>query len=791
MLDADRMIEGVRRRLATRLGDRLAPLPRDRELIPLAVNRSPYFCSGCPHNHSTRVPEGAMVCAGIGCHTMALLVDDDRIGDIVGVTAMGNEGAAWIGMSEFVDTEHLFQNLGDGTYFHSGQLAIQAAVAAGVNVTYKILFNGTVAMTGGQDPQGGVAIPQVVQMLEAYGVAQILITTDDVARYHHIDLPSDVDVWDRSRLIEAQERLAAIPGVTVLIHDQPCAAETRRKRKRGLVTTPQMRVAINQRICEGCGDCGRASSCLSVEPVDTPFGRKTQINQHTCNLDYSCLDGDCPSFMTVTPSRRGGGLFRKLARRRRRTATTAAEAAKRLPPPPTMPTADSWSIRMAGVGGTGVVTAAQIIGTAAMLSGRKVRGLDQTGLSQKAGPVISDLRMTAGTDPTETAPPSNHLGDQQADAIIGFDQLVASSARALEAAAPGRTIVVGSSSESPTGAMIIDPEIEPPDADSLADTIAATSAGPGHWFDAARLADVLTGSAVGANIMVVGAAVQTGAIPVAPEFVEEAIRLNGVAVDANLAAFRWGRAVIADPATVHAVAEDTQGSSVNELPAELAGAVQHLVSTIGADDGLAATITRYAADLVGYQDAAYSRAYVSDLTAIAEREASVRSGSTVLTAATAESLYQLMAYKDEYEVARLMLSDDGLASIADDFDEPVRGKWRLHPPILKSMGLKRKIAIPTWTAPAFRLLARGKRFRGSKLDVFGRARVRRIERQLIDEYRHALGAIATNLGPENFEVSVELARLPQAVRGYEDLKLVRAEEYRERSAALLMTLEQR
>ncbi|MEE9414055.1 MAG: indolepyruvate ferredoxin oxidoreductase family protein, partial [Acidimicrobiales bacterium] len=389
-LDADAMLDGLRQRLAVRLESQLAvlaPKPAERELIALTVNRTPYFCSGCPHNWGTKVPDDALVGAGTGCHGMTLLMDPERVGDGIGITAMGNEGAQWIGMEPFVAAEHLFQNYGDGTFFHSAQLALQYCIGAGKNITFKILYNGTVAMTGGQDATFSVAVPELVTILLAQGVAKVAITTEDVDRYKRVDLPNEVEVHDRTEIVAVQEDLGNIPGVTVLIHDQFCAAELRRARRRSKLKMPTRRVVINHRICEGCGDCGDVSNCLSVQPVATLLGRKTTIDQASCNFDYSCIEGDCPAFMTVeSPNPRT---------RRPEDGTSVGEA---VPEPSSNERLEARSgryvkIRMAGIGGTGVVTVAQILATAAMLDGWDVTGLDQTGLSQKAGPVISDITL--------------------------------------------------------------------------------------------------------------------------------------------------------------------------------------------------------------------------------------------------------------------------------------------------------------------------------------------------------------------------------------------------------------
>ena len=431
-LHADDILPMLRTVLVERLGDRLRPERAARERIPLTVGRTPYFCSGCPHNRSTVVDDGTLVGAGIGCHTMILLGGEPRYGDIGGLTCMGNEGAQWIGMAPFVDTEHMVQNLGDGTFFHSGQLAITAAIAARANITYKLLWNGTVAMTGGQDPAGQIELDRVCVQLLAQGVKRIIITSEDPSRARARRLPPDVDTWDRTRLEEAQHELAAIEGVTVLIHDQRCAAELRRDRKRGRVAPPRTRTVINHRICEGCGHCAVVSNCLSVQPFETPFGRKTTIEQHSCNLDLSCMEGDCPAFISITS---------RPPRWWRRAGATTPGGGSLLSvpegiPEPSSRLADDVSVHITGIGGTGVVTVSQLIGTAAMLEGADVQGLDQIGLSQKAGPVVSDVRIAHGARAG-----SSRVGAGQADLLLAFDLLVASSWTGLDATDPPRTSV--------------------------------------------------------------------------------------------------------------------------------------------------------------------------------------------------------------------------------------------------------------------------------------------------------------------------------------------------------------
>ncbi len=784
-LDADGIVPILRRRLEGRLGDRLVPERKERTKIPIAlgVERTPFFCSGCPHNRSTEVPDGSVVGAGIGCHTMTLLMDPDRVGDIAGLTCMGNEGTQWIGMSDFVETPHLIQNLGDGTYFHSGQLAVRAAIAADVNITYKILYNGTVAMTGGQDPQGQQGIAQIARTLLVDGAAKVLITSDDPARTKALDLPRDVEVWDRSRLLEAQEHLAAVPGVTVLIHDQACAAEARRARKRGLVETPPQRIVINHRICEGCGDCGEVSNCLSVQPIETEFGRKTTIDQTTCNLDYSCLEGDCPSFMTVTTTEptRLGTLARKLTSRLVTSGsdtnmTTTAGSDTHVASPPATPDpvvlvdTDDFAMRITGIGGTGVVTVAQVIGTAAMLDGFDVRGLDQIGLSQKAGPVVSDVRLSKN-GPSFT----NRLGESQADLLLAFDQLVAASAKGRATSLEDHTIVVGSTSVTPTGSMITSPELPMPSTDDLAARIGERSGAAHHWADAQAVTTDLFGNATTANIFVVGMAVQAGALPIAPAQLEEAIRLNGVAIDANLAAFRWGRAQVADPGAV----ARARGLDRHVAPPTSEQFTDRL-DLITQDPTLRARLDRLAGELVEWGDESTAAEWFDQLDQLASKERVIEPESGALLAAAAEGLFKLTAYKDEYEVARLMLEPEATAS-AHELAAEAGGTvaWKLHPPMLRALGMDSKITIGTWATPAIRALAKAKSVRGTAADVFGRADVRVVERALPAEY---LREIHRALKAGSLTAAVEIAEAADLVRGYEDIKLANVERFRQRIA---------
>ncbi len=782
-LDADTIVPVLRARLEGRLKDRLISAKPERTRIPLAlsVERTPAFCSGCPHNRSTEVPDGSLVGAGIGCHTMTLLMDEDRVGDIAGLTCMGNEGTQWIGMAPFVEHPHLIQNLGDGTYFHSGQLAIQAAIAAGVNITYKLLYNGTVAMTGGQDPVGQLPVAEVAKILLTQGAARVLVTSDDPKNSSYKSLPKSVDVWDRTRLIEAQEKLAKVPGVTVLIHDQACAAEARRARKRGQIPTPNQRVVINPRICEGCGDCGQVSNCLSVQPVDTPFGRKTEIDQTSCNFDYSCLEGDCPSFMTVTT--KSSGRLGRLLGAGRRSATsqptpdetsTAVPAAPDVPTPERLVSDEDFAMRITGIGGTGVVTVAQVIGTAAMLGGFHVRGLDQIGLSQKAGPVVSDVRLSK-TRPSFT----NRLGEGQADLLLAFDQLVAASEKGELTSSIDETHVVGSTSSTPTGSMITNPALVMPSPDELAQRIASITQPHHHWADAYGITEDLFRSTTPANLFVVGMAVQAGVLPIDPEDVEAAIALNGVAVDVNTQAFRWGRLQVVHPEVVertrelahapHVVVEEQFSERLDDL--RVSGENR-------------ATLSRFASELEAWGTTSTATEWFDILDRVAASERAV-SSSDELVMSVAAGMFKLVAYKDEYEVARLMTLDAGTEAAREIAGDAGSIAWKLHPPMLRALGITRKITIGKWATPGIKALARGKRLRGTSLDPFGRAEVRRVEQALPGEYLAAIDLVLEELTVQNLPDAIALVELADVVRGYENIKLANVETYRSSVAEAL------
>ncbi|MCM2388165.1 indolepyruvate ferredoxin oxidoreductase family protein [Streptomyces albipurpureus] len=770
-LDPDSVAEGLAIRLiahdefpSVRQWQQARRPQRARIDLPL-LTRTPYFCSGCPHNASTKPPEGSLVGAGIGCHAMVLVMDEQQTGVVSGLTQMGGEGAQWIGMSPFLERDHLLQNLGDGTFHHSGSLAVRAAVAGGINITYKLLYNSAVAMTGGQQPTGVMSVPEITRALVAEGVKRIIVTTEEPRRYRRVKLAGGAQVWHRDRLVEAQETLAKVAGVTVLIHDQECATELRRKRKRGMLPDPVQRVMINERVCEGCGDCGTKSNCLSVQPVETDFGRKTQIDQGSCNKDYSCLEGDCPSFLTIVPAP---------GHRPRIAPPLEADA---VPPPrqrTALPAGGVHTTRITGIGGSGVVTLSQILVTAATTAGRQARSLDQTGLAQKGGAVVSDIKIVDG--PVEV---TGKAAEQECDLYLGCDLLVAADSRNLTVADPARTLAVVSTSRVPTGHMVRDTSVSFPSVEQTTELIVqATLPGEAVLLDARQLASTLLGDDQFANMLLTGAAFQSGALPIPAEAIEKAIILNGVKAEANLQAFRRGRQAIADPVALDRILLDLQGAPTAANPPP---AAQELIAGVHAPSGseLARLVEVRTPDLIAYQSAAYARQYTEFVEHVRQTEAQRVPGTTRLAEAVARHLYKLMAYKDEYEVARLSLAPEVAASVRAQFGEQARISYRLHPPLLRALGMHKKITLGQWFNPILRALVLARRLRGSQFDVFGYAEVRRTERNLISEYRQSMQLILNALSQENYELAVATAKLPDGIRGYEKIKLESITQYRQ------------
>jgi indolepyruvate ferredoxin oxidoreductase len=727
------------------LAERLARLearerPAGGEVIPF--QRTPYFCSGCPHNTSTRVPDGSRALAGIGCHYLSQFMDRDT----ATFTQMGGEGVPWIGQAPFTETTHVFANIGDGTYTHSGILAIRAAVASGVNMTYKVLFNDAVAMTGGQPLDGQLTVPAVTRQLAAEGVKKIVVVTDEPDKYPPGGIfPAGVGVHHRDDLDQVQRELRELSGVTAIVYDQTCAAEKRRRRKRGRFPDPPQRVVINDLVCEGCGDCSAASNCLSVVPVETEFGRKRAIDQSSCNKDFSCLKGFCPSFVTV----HGGTL------RRRQGGDLGEDNLPPMPEPALPDIADPYGILVTGVGGTGVVTIGALIGMAAHLEGKGVTVLDMTGLAQKGGAVLSHVRIAERPEQIHAV----RIAAGNADLLLGCDLVVAAGAEALSRLRAGKSRAIVNSHETITGDFTRQPDLPFPSRDLRHAVAAAVAAGDAEFVEATRLATALLGDSIATNLFMLGYAYQQGLVPVSAAAIDRAIELNGVAVEFNRSAFRWGRRAAIDSATVEARA--APNSTVPD---------SHRLS-----ETLDETIMRRVEFLTQYQNAAYAARYAARIRRLREAEAaSMPGGNTTLAEAAARALFKVMAYKDEYEVARLYADSDFLQRVAGRFEGNYELKFHLAPPLLATRdpatGHLKKRIYGSWMLGAFRLLARLRALRGTAFDPFGRSPERRAERRLVIEYEAVLDEIERGLSPHNHAAAVELARLPLEIRGFGHVK---------------------
>ena len=777
-MDADLIARKLRPFLVERLGnDVVGPAVRERITIPVALgspddkkqsNRTPNFCSGCPHNRSTWVPEGSEAGGGIGCHGMASMTPTRNV---KGTTQMGGEGVQWVGASPFVTMDHRFQNIGDGTFHHSGSLAVRQAVAAGTNVTYKILYNAAVAMTGGQDVDGGMTVPELTRSLEAEGVTKIMVLTHDTEKYgNDAHFAEGTDIWYRDRLDEAQRILRETPGCTVLIYDQPCAAELRRDRKRGKVAEPSMAVFINEAVCEGCGDCGEKSSCLSVQPIETEFGRKTSIHQSSCNKDFTCLDGDCPAFIEVIP---GGSIPEK-------STLAISEIGDDQVEPDRL---DEGNVLMMGIGGTGVVTVNQLLATAALLDGKEAHGLDQTGLAQKGGPVVSNLKIRRPDSELELGE-ANKIATGEADAYIVFDLISGTNPANLEKAMPGRTVALVSSSKVPTGAMVRDTSAEYPEWSALQATIDnATIAEKNIYYDAGNLSDNLFRSHMPANILVLGSAYQSGVVPISSAAIERAIELNGVAVEMNTQAFRIGRQIVIEPGFLDSLDIERVGKVAREV--KMSASVAELINGVSEpSEELERLLNIRVADLVEYQNLKYARTYVEKVNAVRVAEAAA-TDETRLSETFARYLYKVMAYKDEYEVARLHRSQAFQDAVREQFGDRSKVTYKLHPPSMRRMGLEKKIGLGRSGDVAFAALRRLKFLRGTPLDLFGNTAHRKMERGLIDEYQQMIDQAISVLSRDSYDRAVAIAELPDMIRGYEEIKEANVEKFREAAKDLL------
>ncbi len=733
---------------------------RQAQAATSIAERIPYFCAGCPHNSSTVVPEGAHAYAGIGCHYMAQWMDRST----EGFTQMGGEGANWVGEAPFSKRGHVFQNIGDGTYIHSGSLAIRAAVAANVNVTFKLLYNDAVAMTGGQALDGGMTVEQMARELAAEGVKRIALVSDQPEKFSPNTLPAGTQVFHRDQIDGVQRNLALTEGVTALIYEQTCAAEKRRRRKRGTFPDPDKRVLINELVCEGCGDCGVQSNCVAIEPVDTEFGRKRAIDQDACNKDFSCLKGFCPSFVTVHGGKR---------RKPKKEVVSADDHSLDLPEPAALPSLGRpYSMVITGVGGTGVVTIGALIGMAAHLEGKGTGIIDMSGLAQKGGPVSVHVRIAQRPEDIK-AIRASFAG---ADLVVGGDLVVNGSNKVLSVIRYGKTSVVANSHETMTADFTRSPDLSLPVMAlrrALEDRAGANAC---SFIDAQKYAGVLIGDKAMANVLLLGFAYQKGLLPLGAEAILEAIRLNGVAVDANCEAFRWGRRLAMDEAPIAAIVRKrTKPIQGERLSQSLDEAIERRV--------------RFLAD---YQDAEYADRYFVHVRGIRALEARVTPGRDTLTWAVAKYYFKLMAYKDEYEVARLFTDAAFRRQLERTFQGDYRLEFHLAPPVLAkpkpATGRPRKLRFGPWMMTAFRLLAGLKGLRGTRFDPFGYSGERRMERQLIEDYDKLLKEFVARLRPETHDIAVALAELPEGIRGYGPVKRASIEKARAREKELLAAL---
>jgi indolepyruvate ferredoxin oxidoreductase len=753
----------VARAIAARLG-RFHTAPRINDYIAfldekaralsrprVSLMRMPYFCPGCPHNQSTKVPEGSCALGGVGCHLMAVAMGRNT----ATISQMGGEGAAWLGVSGHSGTEHIFANMGDGTYFHSGLLAIRAAVAGKINITYKLLFNDAVAMTGGQPLDGTLTVPQLTRQLAAEDVKRIIVMSDEPEKYQGIaDFAPGIEIRHRDELDATQRELRETPGVTALIYDQTCAAEKRRRRKRGRLPDPAVRVFINEMVCEGCGDCSIKSNCLAVVPVETEFGRKRAIDQHACNKDYSCVNGFCPSIVTV----HGGTV------RRGRALASGKDEFASLPEPQHPALAEPYGILVAGVGGTGVVTIGALLGMAAHLEGKGVTVLDMTGLAQKGGAVMSHVRIAASQDQLHSV----RIATGEARLLLGCDIVVAVSDDALSKTAVGATRAVVNTAQTITGEFLRSPDRVFPEGAMEQSVIDAIGDAAASFIDASRLATRLMGNGLATNIFMLGYAFQRGLVPLSSAALLRAIELNGATVEENRRAFSWGRRLALDPAGVQAlVADEPDATSNHRLSASL--------------DEL---IERRRDYLTAYQDAAYAERYIT----LVERTRKLGAGDTALSEAVARNYFKLLAYKDEYEVARLFSDPQFQKSLAAGFEGDYRLNFHITLPWSKAAhpgDEPKKIRFGPWLLPAMKILARFKFLRGTMFDPFGLNAERRQEKQLVADYEATVALILKNPYHDRIALAIALASVPESIRGYGPVKQQAITQTKAKHAELL------
>ncbi|MPW22297.1 indolepyruvate ferredoxin oxidoreductase family protein [Paraburkholderia sp. CNPSo 3157] len=765
-LDKFDLPSDVRARIAARIAvieAKEKALARPR----VEAERKPWFCSGCPHNTSTNVPEGSRAMAGIGCHYMTVWMDRSTST----FSQMGGEGVAWVGQAPFTNDKHVFANLGDGTYFHSGLLAIRAAIASKANITYKILYNDAVAMTGGQPVDGTLTVPQITHQLAAEGANKIVIVTDEPEKYSaNVGLAPGIAVHHRDQLDDVQRELREIEGTTILIYDQTCATEKRRRRKRGAYPDPAKRVVINEAVCEGCGDCSVQSNCLSVEPLETEYGTKRQINQSTCNKDYSCLKGFCPSFVTVE-----GGQLRKP-----KASSTGSDTMPPVPDPEIPAIGKPYGVLVTGVGGTGVVTIGALLGMAAHLESKGVTVLDVTGLAQKGGAVMSHVQIA--NQPADIHATRIAMGE--ANLVIGCDSIVTAGDECVSRMQNGRTHVVLNSAPTPTAEFIKNPNWRFPGASADADVRAAAGDENVAAVDANHFAVALLGDAIYTNPFVLGYAWQKGWLPLTHESLIRAIELNAVQVEKNRAAFEWGRRAAHDLDAVRKLARP-QNRTDDDNTSNAAKII-----SLHTPKALDTLIDKRAQYLAAYQNDAYAARYrkLVDEVRAAETKLEAADGQMPLTEAVAKNLHKLMAYKDEYEVARLYSDPAFVERLKANFEGDWKLKFHLAPPSTAKKdahGHLVKKQYGPWMLNAMHVLAKLKFLRGSALDVFGKTEERRAERALIVEYETLVRELIGGLTVEKRALAVELANLPDGIRGYGHVKENNLKGVRAKWASLL------
>ncbi|MEC9012904.1 MAG: indolepyruvate ferredoxin oxidoreductase family protein, partial [SAR324 cluster bacterium] len=738
----------ARRILAFRTDEKLTKRMQEMEsrmdssLLPKELMvRQPYFCSGCPHNTSTVVPEGSIAMAGIGCHYMAQWMERNTLG----FTHMGAEGANWVGQSPFSTRKHIFQNIGDGTYFHSGIMAIRAAVSSGINITYKILFNDAVAMTGGQGFDGPMSVQSIIQQMFAEGAKQVTVVSDDPDKFTQSSgIPPNVKVYDRKELDFVQREMREIEGVTVLIYEQVCAAEKRRRRKRGMIPDPPRRIFINDDVCEGCGDCGAKSNCVSVLPLETQFGRKRVIDQSACNKDYSCVNGLCPSFVSVV-----GGEMRKNS-----PSDDINDTWSSLPDPVLPQINGTYNIVLTGVGGTGLVTVGALLGMAAHIENRGVGILDMIGLAQKGGAVLSHLRI--GNSPEDINSP--RIASQGADLVIGGDLVVTGGQKTLSVIKSGHTKLLVNSYELIIGDFTKNADMLFPSLKIKQSILEIAGKDHTEFLDASQLATALIGDTIATNIFMLGFAYQRGLIPLEQRSIEKAMEINGLAVESNKLAFLWGRRTAHDGKRVSELTSSiVAGFGLKDPPESLDELIQHRADV-----------------LRDYQNKSYVQRYLHLVERVRTIEIDRVPGSTEFTEAVASYFFKLLAYKDEYEVARLYTNGDFMHKIKGRFEGDYKLKLHLAPPLFSRRdahsGEPVKTAYGAWILSAMNLLARFKFLRGTAFDPFGKTAERKMERRLIEEYEQTIEELLRGISKKNHALAVEIARIPEQIRGYDQVK---------------------